>query len=178
MKSVRLLAVGVVVTVIGVLTQVVGVGTAQAAVGDSTCTATIRISFAPPLTAGNTTANVSLAANLSSCTSVNGAFSRLNSGTVTATGTATSQGLSPCNLLLTIHARATFTWNTGETSRGDVTISTDPLHGGVGTAIVQVTSGPLVGDTGTHVAAIIPNVDCLLAGLRTLTAPAAVVSFN
>lgn len=177
MKPVRLLAVGVLITVIGILAPFVGGGTAQAAVGDLTCAATIRISLSPPLTASNTTANVSLAATLSSCTSVNGAFSRLSSATVTATGTATSQGLAPCNLLLTIHARATFTWKTGETSHGDVTISTDPLHS-VGTAIVRVTSGPLTGDTGTHVAAITPNVDCLLAGLHTITSPAAAVSFN
>jgi hypothetical protein len=177
MKPVRVLVAAALVTVIGVLAPLVVAGPARAAVGDLTCTATIRISFSPPLTARHTTANVSLAATLSTCIPVNGTFSRLTAATVTATGTAASQGLSPCNLLLTIHARATFSWNTGETSHGDVTISTDPLHG-IGTAIVRITDGPLTGDEGTHVPEITPNLDCLLAGLRTLTSAAALVSFN
>ena len=83
MKNVRILAAAILVTVVGVLGPLAGAGPAEAAVGDLTCSATIRISFSPPLTAVNTNANVALAATLSSCTSLNGAYSRLSSASVT-----------------------------------------------------------------------------------------------
>jgi hypothetical protein len=146
-------------------------GSAQAAAGDLVCTATAQINFTPALTVFNTSAKASASGGLVSCLSPNGRYPNLRSAAITGSGTATSAGgLNPCSLLVTIDLNATAGWSpTGQKSKAIFTVNTD-LAAGSATFGGSVSSGPLAGDSVTPVGAVVvPNADCLLNGLKSLT---------
>jgi hypothetical protein len=112
--------------------------------------------------------------------SLNGAYPSLRTATAVGHGTTTAaQGLNPCGLLFSLNAAVTVDWNSGRTSTLTATLSTNPLTGKVGIS-GTVTAGPLTDD---HIVLAVPvvalpNVDCLFAGLETLSAPLAVLEFG
>ncbi|MFF2195883.1 hypothetical protein [Streptomyces sp. NPDC058157] len=150
---------------------------AHAAVGDLTCTLdSAYLTFDPPLKAGHT-ANVTGYANLTGCVSLTG-HNDLTRATITATGlTSAAPGVNPCNLIMEIPVSGQVQWSNGQTSDLDARLSTDPAKPPIGITI-DLNSGPLAGD---HAAAVvpapIPNLDCLLNGLQTLTVPAMAIPF-
>ena len=151
---------------------------AHAAIGDLECAAAFQFNFDPPLTATNTTGHPTASAVLVDCESPNGQYSDLRSANVNNINATVTDSAGPCNLLITITGSARFDWNTGEHSTLNFTINTNPLNGNI-TLSATINSGPLKGDT-VNAAPVVahPNVDCLLAGLETLTAELAVVVFG
>ncbi|WP_367128366.1 hypothetical protein [Saccharothrix sp. HUAS TT1] len=151
---------------------------AGAAVVDLTCNVNVQLSFSPALTAVRTSAAVVGVANLANCLSPSGAHPEPAGGAVTdATGTATSLGGVPCNLLLTITGSATIEWSPGdERTTFDFTVRTNVLDGAVQLTTRQ-TSGPLTGTTSQTVGAANPNLDCLLNGLSGLAVPLGQTTF-
>lgn len=145
---------------------------------DLTCNVNVQLSFSPPLTAVRTTASVAGVANLANCLSPSGAYPDLAGGAVTdATGTATSLGGIPCNLLLTITGSATIEWSPGDDrTTFDFTVRTNVLDGSVQLTTGQ-TSGPLTGTTSQTVGAANPNLDCLFNGLSGLAVPIGQTTF-
>lgn len=169
---VRALSITALLALLSFVTLVSG-PPARAAVGDLNCTVSLVFTFSPPLTLTRTTTSAQASAQVSACFSPNGLFSSLTSGTVLANATATSQGGTPCNLLLTITGTGAITWNTGQISDYSFTISTNPLQGTI-TVSATVTSGPLAGDAVTLLPVEVnPNLDCALNGLSSLTSVAA-----
>ncbi|HWD71359.1 MAG TPA: hypothetical protein VG779_02425 [Actinomycetota bacterium] len=154
-------------------------GPAQAATGDLACTFAAQVNFTPALTPTNTTAKASVTAGLINCISLNGMHSDLKSATWTVSGIATAAPApNPCSLLLTIAATGPFIWSpTGEQSPSTATLNTN-LSAGPITIRVDATKGVLAGDTGTVVALPLPNVDCAVNGLTSLTAIVGVLLFN
>lgn len=151
---------------------------ARAATGDLTCTSNAQINFTPPLTATQTTADTTDTAGLAGCTSPNGNFPRLASGTVQASGPATSLGGVPCNLLLTVTGTGTITWNTNQKSKLTFDINTNPTNGTLSFS-GAITTGPLNADTITSVPVVAnPNPDCAINGLKYLTVHLMVISFG
>ena len=69
---------------------------------------------------------------------------------------------------MTIVEKAVLTWNTGEKSKFDITVNTDPAAGRV-TISARFTSGPLEGDTANAYPIVHPNADCATIGLAQLT---------
>lgn len=171
----RLLAT--VVILVGAFAGPLGTAPAHAATGDLVCTTNIQINFTPPLTATNTTAQASATAGLVLCSSPNGSYPDLASATATSSGTATSAGGFPCSLLLTMELKFSATWSpTGQQSEGTFTINTDP-SGGTVTFSGVVTNGVLAGDSVTLVGLVLPNADCAVKGLSSLTlAPSLVIA--
>jgi hypothetical protein len=97
---------------------------------------------------------------------------------VTGSGEAESLSGVPCALLLTIEGDGRIEWNTGQVSRFDFLLNSNPLNGTLAFG-ATITSGPLDGDTVTPVPAEAnPNLDCALAGLTQLTSVATIASFN
>ncbi|TDV53940.1 hypothetical protein [Actinophytocola oryzae] len=152
--------------------------TAQAALGDLTCALNAAyLTFTPPLKAGQSS-SVNGYANLTGCVSLT-SYGRLTRATIAASGTVTAApGINPCGLILDMPLTGQVTWDTGETSDINVLLSTQlsslPVLVGI-----DVTSGPLVGDSAnnTVVPAPVPNLDCAIVGLQTLTVPVLAISF-
>ena len=144
---------------------------AQAATADLTCTFAGRANFAPALTATNTKANASITFGLVNCLSPDGMHPDLKSAIFTGSGTATAApGINPCSLLLTIVATGPLIWSpTGEHSTFSGTFNTS-LSAGPIAITAEVTKGVLAGDTGPIIALPLPNADCLVNGLTSLTA--------
>jgi hypothetical protein len=139
-------------------------------VGDLQCVVNFQFNFDPPLTATNTTGSHTANAGFVSCSSPNGHYSDLRSGNAVATSATVTSSSGPCNLIITISGSGKIDWNTGDTSKFTFSVNTDPSNGAI-TLSATVKSGPLKGDTINAVPVIAhPNVDCLLVGLRTLTA--------
>ncbi|WP_447008973.1 hypothetical protein ACRAKJ_14525 [Saccharothrix sp. DSM 118769] len=151
---------------------------ATAAVADLTCTINVQLSFSPALTAVQTTASVVAVASLSNCTSPNGSHPQLAGGVATpVTGTATSLGGVPCNLLLTLTGSGIIEWSPGdEQTTFDFTVRTNVLDGTVQLTTWQ-TGGTLAGTTSQTVGAANPNLDCPLNGLSGLAVPVALTTF-
>jgi hypothetical protein len=144
--------------------------TARAEPGDLTCTGNFQFNFDPPLTATHTTADADVGGGLVDCLSPNGNYSHLRSGVRTGTGTASRPfGTAPCAPVMTITEGAVLTWNTGEKSRFEITVNTDPNSGTL-TISAYFTHGPLAGDT-AHAYPIVlhTNADCATNGLTQLT---------
>jgi hypothetical protein len=153
------------------LAGVVTAPPSSAALGDLACPVNAAIYFSPALTAGHTSA-VTVTASGVGCLSLNGTHSSLRSFTanVSATATAASFPLNPCSLVLTLPVSgATFNWNTGQQSTLNATLNTNPF---AGTLSINgtTTGGQLAGDTLLFIPVVIhPNLDCLTAGLTSLT---------
>jgi len=153
----------------GALALAFSVPTAPAATGDLVCTVAGQFEFSPPLTATNHTAALTETASVFACNSPNGQHSDIKSGLAEGTGTATSAaGLNPCSALLTIDINVKVRWepNAGQ-SRAVFHINTNPS--GPVTITGTVTSGVLKGDSVTFIGALVPNADCALNGLSSLT---------
>lgn len=163
--AVRLLAVTLLCT--AGLTPVA----AQAETGDLTCTGNFQFDFSPPLTPTSTTATATVGGGLVNCQSPNGNYTRLKSGVRTGAGTATRDAGDNCLPVMTIVEQAVLTWNTGEKSKFDITVNTDPSAGRV-TISAVFTHGPLAGDTANAYPVVHPNADCATAGLSQLTSEA------
>jgi hypothetical protein len=173
----RLWCLAAMVPLTAVLTVTGPAPAADAAVGDLVCFVNFQLNFDPPLTASSTTADVEADAGFVGCESPNGNYPALASGTADASGEATSLGGVPCSLLLTATGSGRFIWNTGQVSRFDWTVNTNPLAGTV-TLSAEVTSGPLDGDMATAVPVLAnANPDCALSGLSYLGSALTVVSF-
>lgn len=144
--------------------------TASAAVGDLACTGNFQFNFTPPLTEATTTANAEVSGGLVDCVSANGSYSRLKSGYRTGVGTVSRQlGTAPCAPVMTITEGAVLIWNTGERSKFDITVNTDPSTGDL-TISAYFTHGPLAGDTANAYPVVLhPNADCATNGLSSLT---------
>jgi hypothetical protein len=142
----------------------------QAATGDLVCTVAGQIDFSPPLTATNTTADATVGGGLVDCVSPNGNYSRLTSGVRTGTGAVSRRlGTAPCAPAMTIGEGAVLTWNTGEKSKFEITVNTDPTSGAI-TISAYFTHGPLAGDTANAYPIVLhTNVDCATNGLTQLT---------
>ncbi|GAA3001247.1 hypothetical protein [Actinokineospora diospyrosa] len=151
---------------------------AQAALVELTCNVNVQLAFSPALTATQSTAQVTGVASVVNCLSPSGNFSQLQAGTVSdATGTITSLGGVPCNLLATITGRATIDWSLGGGRTAfDFTVNTNPLNGLV-TLMTTQTSGPLVGTTSQTVGVANPNLGCALGGLSSLSVPIGQTTF-
>ncbi|MEU6154340.1 hypothetical protein ABZ816_30535 [Actinosynnema sp. NPDC047251] len=151
---------------------------AEAAVASLACTINVQLSFSPPLTAVQTSASVVAVASLSNCLSPNGSQPQLAGGVATpVTGTVSSLGGVPCNLLLTITGSGVIEWSPGgEQTTFDFTVRTNVLDGTVQLTTWQ-TGGTLAGTTSQTVGAANPNLDCLLNGLSGLAVPVAVTTF-
>ncbi|GAA5072856.1 hypothetical protein [Nocardia iowensis] len=150
---------------------------AQAAQGDLTCSATFNLTLDPPLRAG-AAASVAISGNLDNCTSPNGRYTSIRSGTLTGTGsaTATAGGFNPCRLLVSANGNGTIDWSAGSDSTFAWRITPDPITGMSFSA--NVTGGQLNGDTITVVPrSAQPNQGCATNGLSTL-AVTAQVAFN
>lgn len=141
---------------------------ARAETGDLTCTGNFQFDFTPPLTPANTTADATVGGGLVNCQSPNGKYTRLKSGVRTGTGTATRHFGDQCAPVMTIVEQAVLTWNTGEKSKFDITVNTDPAAGRV-TISALFTNGPLAGDTANAYPLVHPNTDCATLGLSQLT---------
>lgn len=144
---------------------------AHAAVGDLTCTGNFQFDFAPALTATTTEADATVGGGLVNCQSPNGSYTRLKSGVRTGDGTATRDTGENCLPVMTITEKAKLVWNTGEVSKFDITVNTDPAAGRI-TISARFTSGPLAGDTANAYPVVHPNADCETAGLTQLTSEA------
>lgn len=143
---------------------------AGAEVGDLTCTGNFDFTFDPPLTATSTTADADVGGGLVDCVSPNGNYSRLLWGVRTGHGTASRPlGTAPCAPLMTISEGAVLDWNTGEKSKFEITVNTDPT-GGQPTISAYFTHGPLAGDTANAYPIVLhTNPDCAINGLSRLT---------
>lgn len=144
--------------------------TASAAVGDLACTGNFQFNFTPPLTESITTADAEVSGGLVDCVSANGSYSHLKSGYRTGVGTVSREvGTAPCSPLMTITEGAVLYWNTGERSKFDITVNTDPTSGDI-TVSAYFTHGPLAGDTANAYPVVLhPNADCATNGLSSLT---------
>ncbi|MEU4803911.1 hypothetical protein [Actinosynnema sp. NPDC023587] len=151
---------------------------AGAEVAALTCTVNVQLSFSPSLTAVQTTASVVAVASLSNCLSPDGSHPHLAGGTASpVSGTVTSLGGIPCNLLLTITGSGTIEWSPGdERTAFDFTVRTNVLDGTVQLTTWQ-TAGTLAGTTSQTVGVANPNLDCLLNGLSGLAVPVALTTF-
>lgn len=146
------------------------VSSADAETGDLTCTGNFQFTFDPPLSATNTTADAEVGGGLVDCMSPNGNYTRLTWGVRTGTGTASRDlGAAPCAPVMTISEGAVLTWNTGEKSKFEITINTDPTSGSL-TISAYFTRGPLAGDTANAFPIVLhTNADCATNGLTQLT---------
>jgi hypothetical protein len=144
---------------------------AHADAGDLTCTGNFQFDFSPALTATSTTADATVGGGLVNCQSPNGNYTRLKSGVRTGEGTATRHTGENCLPIMTITENAKLTWNTGEVSKFDITVNSDPAAGRI-TISARFTSGPLAGDTANAYPVVHPNGDCATAGLTQLTSEA------
>ena len=168
-----------VVLAMSTMAWVTSTSPAQAATGDLDCLASFQINFTTPLTATNTSSSVDIIAVVTTCVSPNGTQRDLVSAQIHATGSVTSVAGVPCNLLLTLTATATFTWNTGQMSVVAATLNTDPMSGPIGIS-AMFTSGRLSGDSvGVLPLLAIPNLSCLAGdGLRSVSVPLAFARFS
>ncbi|WP_146108138.1 hypothetical protein V5P93_003858 [Actinokineospora auranticolor] len=143
-----------------------------------TCNVNVHLSFSPALTATRTTADVVAVATVVNCPSPSGNRNDRQAGSVSdATGTITSLGGVPCNLLATITGSGTVDWSPdGGRTTFDFTVNTNPLNGLIALRTAQ-TSGPLAGTTSLTVAAANPNLGCALGGLSSLTVPIGQIRF-
>jgi hypothetical protein len=155
----------------------VGASQARAATPDLTCTfGSGYLSFNEPLQAGGG-AYFTGSANLSGCHSSDG-YSDLTQGPVSIYGTAyAAPGTNPCSVILDIQLTAWISWSDGQSTELNATISTNPADPPLGLG-VKVTQGPLSGDTASALPVVLPNLDCLLVGLDSLSVPLFLVSFN
>jgi hypothetical protein len=154
-----------------------GATQARAATPDLTCTfGSGSLSFNEPLQAGGG-AYFTGSANLSGCHSSDG-YSDLTQGPVSIYGTAyAAPGTNPCSVILNMQLTAWISWSDGQYTEFTATFSTNPADPPLGLG-VKVILGPLAGDTAFAIPVVLPNLDCLLVGLDSLTVPAFIVSFN
>jgi len=151
---------------------------AQAETGDLVCVVNFQFNFDPPLTATNPTGSPTATAGFVDCTSPNGNYSDLGSGTVATTSATVTSSSGPCNLLITIEGNGRIDWNTGDTSRFSFTVNTNPLNGAISLS-ATINSGELKGDTINAVPVVAhPNVDCALTGLSSLTAELGLIAID
>jgi hypothetical protein len=155
----------------------VGTTQARAATPDLTCTfGSGSLSFNEPLQAGGG-AYFTGSANLSGCYSSDG-YSDLTQGPVSISGTAyAAPGTNPCSVILDIQLTAWIAWSDGQYTEITATLSTNPADPPLGIG-VKVILGPLAGDTAVAIPVVLPNLDCLLVGLDSVTVPAFILSFN
>ena len=151
----------------GALAASVSAAPAEAAVGDLTCTAVYQIDFRPALTPFNTKSQATIVLGLSNCLSLNGRYTSLRAATSTGAGTATSVGLVPCSLVITIPFQFQINWSNGDQSTMSALVNDNPFTGQLGFN-GSVTSGPLAGDKVFAIGPFLPNADCLLHGLTSL----------
>ncbi|NVK76176.1 hypothetical protein [Streptomyces morookaense] len=146
---------------------------ARAAQGDLACAAQFTMAMSPALKP-NGSASVNVTASLSSCTSANGNYARLQSATATASGTATADGAGkgPCGVLFTAQGTGTITWSDKSTSTIQFTVNTDPTNGTV-TFHCVITGGTLSND-GDTVVPVISGAQCTSGGLQSMSAHMAV----
>ncbi|RLU78173.1 hypothetical protein CTZ27_37705 [Streptomyces griseocarneus] len=127
-----------------------GAAPAHAATGDLKCTVHFTMSFNPALQPGGS-AVATLAGALATCSSPNGSYPALHSGTGQGTGQAKATGgPGPCAVVFTASGTGTVIWNTKQQSTLSFTVTTDPTTGQVGFNCT-VTSGPMTGDKDTVV---------------------------
>jgi hypothetical protein len=151
---------------------------ASATLGDLTCFTNAAIYFSPALRAGGTSAVTATVSGVG-CVSLNGNYPDLQSFTANLSGSATAASLpiNPCSLLLTIAATGqTLNWNTGQQSTFNATLNTNPLAGTL-SLTGTMTGGPLAGDTLLFVPVVVPNLDCLTAGLTSLAVPVVLLTW-
>jgi len=151
----------------GALVGPLAAAPAEAAVGDLTCTAVYQIDFHPALTPVHTTSQATIVLGLSNCLSLNGRYSSIRAATSTGAGTATSVGLVPCSLVVTIPFTFTINWSNGQQGTMSALVNDNPFTGQLGFN-GTVTSGPLSGDKVFAIGPFVPNADCLLRGLTSL----------
>jgi hypothetical protein len=165
------------VLLLGITTGMASPPPATADLGDLICTAAAQLNFTPPLD-GATSADAELTATFTNCISLNG-YTTLQSATITGNAEAVAVSGTPCALVLTVEGQATADWSPAtQNSTLDFTFDTNPLDGTAGIT-VDVTSGPLAGDTMTPVLLEInPNLDCATAGLKSLTSVAFLAVFS
>jgi len=110
---------------------------------------------------------VSIVGRLSDCTSSNGKYNRLTSGSYLGSGTAVAKGDANCSLPASLLEGGTIKWNTGEQSafkssfNGDTSKDTFPF-------LATITSGPLTGSNFVVVPMLTPNADCDQVGVTSL----------
>ena len=170
---------GVTLAVAAALAAPLNNAPAQAAAGDLLCVFAAQANFTPPLTATNHSARASATLGLVGCMSPNGMYSDLKSATWTASGTATAApGPNPCSLLLRLVVTGPAIWSpTGEQSTFTGTFNTNLSAGPIKIG-VDVTKGVLAGETGPAVPVPIPNLECAINGLTSLTAFPGLIFFN
>jgi len=154
-----------------------GAAPAHAATPDLTCSfGSAYLTFGAPLQAGQTT-DFAGYANVTGCTSGDG-YSNLTGGPAEFFGTVTAApGINPCSVILDLKFTGDIYWPNGQTTALAGTFSTNPADQPLGIG-VKVTSGPLAGDTASALPVVVPNLDCLLVGLSSLSAPLFIVSFE
>ncbi|GAA0397015.1 hypothetical protein GCM10010357_17680 [Streptomyces luteireticuli] len=154
-------------------------GRAQAATGDLSCSGQFKMTFAPGLKPGGSSA-ISVVASLGNCTSANGKYTNLTSATGSGTGSATANGSGPgpCGLLFRGTGTGTIKWAGAGVPDSTIsfTVNTDPSTGAV-TFKCVITGGTLNGD-GDVVAPVITSTTCSTGnGMGTMGANIA-VSFS
>jgi len=154
-----------------------GAAPAHAATPDLTCTfGSAYLSLDSPLQAGQS-AYFQGYANLTGCTSSDG-YSNLTQAPVAFSGIATAApGTNPCALILDLKFTGGIYWPDGEITGLAGSLSTNPADPPLGLSL-KPTSGPLAGDTAAALPVVVPNLNCLLAGLNSLSAPLFIVSFG
>lgn len=156
---------------------------AHATLPDLVCDINFQLNMLTPLTLTNHTSAVDATAGFVDCISPNGTFPNLWSAAVHAKGTAVALPGIPCSVVVNIDSPTSgpnrFEWSpTGQVSKFTWQVNTNPLAGTI-TLSAHITSGPMSGDTVTAVPIVAnPNPDCLINGLKYLSAPQAALTFG
>lgn len=156
-----------VTAVAGVLVAPLSTTPAHAAVGDLSCTAVYQITFSPALRGAGSSSTASGVVSLSNCLSLNGRYTALRAGTMTGMGPATNGLGLPC-AFLSAQFQFRIDWTNGQHSDLNALINDDPLTGALGFN-GTVTDGALKGDSVFAIGPFVPNLDCLLNGLTSMT---------
>jgi hypothetical protein len=160
-RRARALLAAATLTAAFIVPAMIAAPAAHAGIVDNICSATAELDFSPALDLGEQTVSMTLAdAVAAGCTDsvYTGATITLDSGS----------GSSLC-LVLDITGSGQLTWNNGQVSDLDYTVSTDPLTDSLGLN-ATVTSGPFMNDTIVD-APVILSVDgtCATGGVTSLT---------
>ena len=139
-----------------------------AASEDLTCIFTGVLNFSPPLTLANTRSVVSIVGSLTDCTSPNGRYPHLVSGTYEGHGAALSTGAISCSLQ-SVSEIGTIAWDNGQSSSVESILNSDTASSGTLQSTGKVVDGVLQGDSFTVLPTAIPNADCDTVGLMMLT---------